>query len=68
MGGVREFMEEQFLHFNAREVGKVHAISCTGANLEEDVFNFLAHDEYEVVRDWRALSASSSATSWMILS
>jgi len=25
--------------------GKVHAISCTGANLEEDVFNLLAHDE-----------------------
>jgi len=35
---------------------KVHAISCTGANLEEDVFNLLGHDEYEVVRDWRALS------------
>ena len=38
--------------------GKVHAISCTGANLEEDVFNLLAHDEYEVISDWRALSAS----------
>jgi deoxyhypusine synthase len=36
---------------------KVHAISCTGANLEEDVFNLLGHDEYEVVPDWRALSA-----------
>ncbi|MCJ7628876.1 MAG: deoxyhypusine synthase family protein, partial [Longimicrobiales bacterium] len=34
--------------------GKVHAISCTGANLEEDVFNLLAHDEYEVIQDWRA--------------
>ena len=38
--------------------GKVHAISCTGANLEEDVFNLLAHDEYEVIPDWRALSAA----------
>jgi deoxyhypusine synthase len=38
--------------------GKVHAISCTGANLEEDVFNLLAHDEFELVPDWRALSAS----------
>jgi deoxyhypusine synthase len=38
--------------------GKVHAISCTGANLEEDVFNLLGHDEYEVIRDWRALSAA----------
>jgi deoxyhypusine synthase len=91
-------MEDQFLHFNAREAleaarayeahveaggkmlvslagamstaelgislsrmiraGKVHAISCTGANLEEDLFNLLAHDEYEVIRDWRGLSAS----------
>lgn len=38
--------------------GKVHAISCTGANLEEDVFNLLAHDEYEIIADWRALSAA----------
>lgn len=38
--------------------GKVHAISCTGANLEEDLFNLVAHDEYRVVRDWRALSAA----------
>lgn len=37
--------------------GKVHAISCTGANLEEDIFNLLAHDEYEIIPDWRALSA-----------
>ncbi len=98
MGAVRRFMEEQFLHFNARETlqaaqayeahlsaggkmlislagamstaelgislarmirsGKVHAISCTGANLEEDVFNLLAHDEYEVIQDWRALSSA----------
>ena len=26
--------------------GKVHAISCTGANLEEDLFNLVAHDDY----------------------
>ncbi|HSM06391.1 MAG TPA: deoxyhypusine synthase family protein [Longimicrobiales bacterium] len=38
--------------------GKVHAISCSGANLEEDVFNLVAHDEYEIVADWRALSAA----------
>ncbi|HEX9885818.1 MAG TPA: deoxyhypusine synthase family protein [Longimicrobiales bacterium] len=37
--------------------GHVHAISCTGANLEEDVFNLLAHDGYEIIPDWRALSA-----------
>lgn len=37
---------------------KVHAVSCTGANLEEDVFNLLANKEYEIIRDWRALSAT----------
>lgn len=35
---------------------KVHAISCTAANLEEDLFNLFAHDEYRVIQDWRALS------------
>ena len=38
--------------------GKVHAISCTGANLEEDVFNLLGNTDYEFVEDWRALSAT----------
>ncbi len=41
--------------------GKVHAVSCTGANLEEDVFNLLAHDDYEIIPDWRALSAEAEA-------
>ena len=41
--------------------GKVHAISCTGANLEEDIFNLLAHDEYEAIDDWRALSTEKEA-------
>jgi deoxyhypusine synthase len=36
--------------------GKVHAISCTGANLEEDVFNLVAAQEYEIVPSWRSLS------------
>jgi deoxyhypusine synthase len=36
--------------------GKVHAISCTAANLEEDVFNLVAHRDYKVVPNWRALS------------
>jgi len=37
--------------------GKVHAICCTGANLEEDVFNLVAHDHYERVPHYRQLSA-----------
>jgi len=97
MSAIRAFMEQHFLHFNARETlaaaqawerhleaggemlvslagamstakigtllarmiraGKVHAISCTGANLEEDLFNLLAYKEYEIIHDWRALSA-----------
>ncbi|MFY7970200.1 MAG: deoxyhypusine synthase family protein, partial [Pirellulaceae bacterium] len=36
---------------------KVHAISCTAANLEEDVFNLFAHNDYRVIENWRALSA-----------
>lgn len=36
---------------------KVHAICCTGANLEEDVFNLVAHNSYERIPNWRALSA-----------
>src|ERR1044071_3920914 len=35
---------------------KVHAIVCTGANLEEDVFNLVAHDYYERVPQYRHLS------------
>lgn len=38
--------------------GKVHAICCTGANLEEDVFNLVAHDHYERVPHYRELSAA----------
>jgi deoxyhypusine synthase len=97
MGAVRDFLDQHFLHFNARETveaarayeahvnaggrmlvslagamstgelgiilarmiraGKVHAISCTGANLEEDVFNLIAHKAYRTIPNWRALSA-----------
>ena len=38
--------------------GKVHAISCTAANLEEDVFNLFAHSDYEMVPHYRNLSPS----------
>jgi deoxyhypusine synthase len=36
--------------------GKVHAICCTGANLEEDVFNLVAHDHYERIPNYRDLT------------
>mgnify|MGYP001821523520 CR=1 FL=1 len=38
--------------------GKVHAITCTAANLEEDIFNLVAHNDYRIVENWRALSAA----------
>ncbi|MFN3910250.1 MAG: deoxyhypusine synthase family protein, partial [Candidatus Anstonellaceae archaeon] len=87
------FMEENFKHFNARELldaaksykkfienngkmlitiagalstaeigislaemirqNKVHAISCTGANLEEDIFNLVAHNHYRNIPKYR---------------
>lgn len=93
---ISDFMDQQFLHFNARETvaaakaykrhladggkmlvslagamstaeigislaqmirkDKVHAISCTGANLEEDVFNLVAHDDYRLVPNYRDLA------------
>ena len=37
---------------------KVHGIVCTGANLEEDVFNLVAHDFYERVPNYRDLTAA----------
>ena len=36
--------------------GKVHAISCTGANLEEDIFNLVARDHYVRIPNYRDLT------------
>lgn len=35
---------------------KVAIISCTGANLEEDVMNLVAHNHYERIPNWRDLT------------
>jgi len=35
---------------------KVHGICCTGANLEEDVYNLVAHDHYRRVPHYRHLT------------
>lgn len=93
MASISEFMEDHFLHFNARETleaakayrsliakrgrvllamggamstaelgkslskmirqDKVHAVSATAANLEEDIFNLIAHNDYEVISNYR---------------
>ncbi|MCE9616006.1 MAG: deoxyhypusine synthase family protein [Lentisphaerae bacterium] len=36
--------------------GKIHAVSCTGANLEEDIYNLVAHNHYERVPHYRSLT------------
>lgn len=35
---------------------KVHGISCTGANLEEDIFNLVAHNHYKRIPQYRSLT------------
>ena len=40
---------------------KIHGICCTGANLEEDVFNLVAHDFYERVPHYRDLTPADEA-------
>ena len=40
---------------------KIHAICCTGANLEEDLFRLVASSSYEKIDDWRDLTAESDA-------
>ena len=37
--------------------GYVAGISCTGANLEEDVFRMMAFPHYTSIENWRALSS-----------
>ena len=37
--------------------GKVHAITCTGANLEEDIFNLVANKHYKRVPGYRYFTA-----------
>ena len=41
--------------------GKVHAVCSTGANLEEDVFNLVAHDYYRRVPNYRDLTPQDEA-------
>ncbi len=40
----------------AIKAGLIHGISCTGANLEEDLFHLVARNKYKKI-DWRNISA-----------
>lgn len=42
--------------------GHIAAISCTGANLEEDVFNLVAHESYIMVPEHEDLSPQDEAS------
>ena len=44
--------------------GKVHIISCTGANLEEDIMNLVAHSHYKRLPNYRDLTPSDE---WELL-
>lgn len=41
--------------------GLVHAISATGANIEEDVFNLIGNSRYKLEPDWRYLTMDQDA-------
>lgn len=41
---------------------KIHGISCTGANLEEDIYNLVAHNHYERIPNWRELSPAQEVS------
>ncbi len=40
---------------------RIQAITCTGANLEEDIFNLVAHDHYVRVPNYRDLTPADEA-------
>ncbi|MGH7162384.1 MAG: deoxyhypusine synthase family protein [Planctomycetota bacterium] len=56
LGGAMSTAELGVLLARLIREGKVGAICSTGANLEEDVFNLVAHDEYRVLPHYRDLS------------
>lgn len=43
---------------------KVHAISCTGANLEEDLFHLVAAREYKRIPEYRFLTLDEEHSLW----
>lgn len=41
--------------------GKIHGMSVTGANLEEDLFNLVAHNKYERIEDYHNTTKDDDA-------
>jgi deoxyhypusine synthase len=46
--------------FCRNDSDKVQIISCTGANLEEDIMNLVAHSHYERVPNYRDLTQNKN--------
>lgn len=40
---------------------KIHAVSCTAANLEEDIYNLIGHDDYRQIPNYRELTIEQEA-------
>jgi deoxyhypusine synthase len=57
MGGAMSTAEIGLVLAELIRRDKVHALCVTGANLEEDVFNLVAHDSYRRVPNFRELTA-----------
>lgn len=56
MGGAMSTAEIGTILAEMIRQDKVHLICCTGANLEEDIFNLIGNKNYKRVADWRNLS------------
>ncbi|MFH0927498.1 MAG: deoxyhypusine synthase family protein [Candidatus Micrarchaeota archaeon] len=56
MGGAMSTAELGISLAEMIRAGKVHAISCTGANLEEDLFNLVANKSYKRIPNYRYLT------------
>jgi len=61
MGGAMSTAEMGLVIAELIRKDKIHAISLTGANLEEDVFNLVAHNSYRRVPNYRELGPHDEA-------
>ena len=61
MGGAMSTAEMGIVIAELIRKDKIHAISLTGANLEEDVFNLVAHNSYRRVPNYRELGPHDEA-------
>lgn len=62
MGGAMSTAELGITLAEMIREGKVHGICTTGANLEEDIFNLVAHDYYERVPQYRNLTSEEEVS------